>query len=70
MNLEEKLMSCEKAKLEEESFQIQLQQGLISDSEFQHKMLDWQESEIDLKSAKHEILINKLRIAHFLGIRK
>ena len=70
LNLEEKLMSCEKAKLEEESFQIQLQQGSISDSEFQCKMLDWQESEIDLKSAKEEILINKLRIAHFLGIRK
>ena len=70
LNLEEKLMSCEKAKLEEESFQIQLQQGSISDSEFQYKMLDWQASEIDLKSAKEEILINKLRIAHFLGIRK
>ena len=70
LNLEEKLMSCEKAKLEEESFQVQLKQGLISDSEFQYKVLDWQESEIDLKSAKEEILINKLRIAHFLGIRK
>ena len=70
LNLEEKLMSCKKAKLEEESFQIQLKQGLISDSEFQYKVLDWQESEIDFKSAKEEILINKLRIAHFLGIRK
>jgi len=70
LNLEEKLMSWEKAKLEEESYQIQLQQGLISDSEFQYKILDWQESEIDLKSAKDEILINKLHIAHFLGIRK
>ena len=70
LNLEEKLMSCEKVKLEEESFQIQLQQGLISDSEFQYKILDWQEAEIDLKSAKDEILINKLHIAHFLGIRK
>jgi len=70
LNLEEKLMSWEKAKLEEESYQIQLQQGLISDSEFQYKMLNWQESEINLKSAKDEILINKLRIAHFLGIRK
>ena len=70
LNLEEKLMSCEKAKLEEESYQIQLQQGLISDSEFQYRMLDWQESEINLKSAKEEILINKLRIAHFLGVRK
>ncbi|MBA3062330.1 MAG: TolC family protein [Atribacteria sp.] len=70
LNLEEKLMSREKAKLEEESYQIQLQQGSISDSEFQYKMLGWQESEINLKSAKDEILINKLRIAHFLGIRK
>jgi len=70
LNLEEKLMSWEKAKLEEESYQIQLQQGLISDSEFQYKILDWQESEIDLKSAKDEILINKLRIAHFLGFKK
>ena len=70
LNLEEKLMSWEKAKLEEESYQIQLQQGLISDSEFQYKMLEWQELEINLKSAKDEILINKLRIAHFLGIRK
>jgi len=70
LNLEEKLMSWEKAKLEEESYQIQLKQGLISDSEFQYKVLGWQESEINLKSAKDEILINKLRIAHFLGIRK
>jgi len=70
LNLEEKLMSWEKAKLEEESYQIQLQQGLIGDSEFQYKMLGWQESEINLKSAKDEILINKLRMAHFLGFRK
>jgi len=70
LNLEEKLMSWEKAKLEEESYQIQLKQGLISDSEFQYKMLGWQESEINLKSAKDAILINKLRLAHFLGFRK
>lgn len=70
LNLEEKLMSWEKAKLEEESYQAQLQQGLISDSEFQYKMLGWQESEINLKSAEDEILMNKLRVAHFLGIRK
>jgi len=70
LSLEEKLMSWEKAKLEEESYQIQLKQGLISDSEFQYKMLGWQESEINLKSAKDAILINKLRLAHFLGFRK
>jgi hypothetical protein len=70
LNLEEKLMSWEKAKLEEESYQAQLQQGLISDSEFQYKILEWRESGINLKSAKDEILINKLHLAHFLGFRK
>jgi hypothetical protein len=70
LNLEEKLMSWEKAKLEGESYQIQLQQGLISDSEFQYKMLGWQEAEINFKSAEDEILINKLRMAYFLGFRK
>jgi outer membrane protein TolC len=70
LNLEEKLMSREKAKLEEESYQAQLQQGLISGSEFQYQMLDWQESEINLKSSRDEILINKLRIAQFLGFKK
>jgi len=67
LNLEEKLMSCEKAKLEEKSYQIQLEQGLISDSEFQYKILGWQESEIDLKSTKEEILINKLFQYKILG---
>ncbi|MHC2994158.1 MAG: TolC family protein [Candidatus Atribacteria bacterium] len=70
LNLEEKLMSWEKAKLEEESYRIQLKQGLISDSEFNYKAINWQETEINLKSAKDEILISKLRIAHFLGVRK
>ncbi|GAJ06849.1 unnamed protein product, partial [marine sediment metagenome] len=35
-----------------------------------HMFFCWQESEINLKSAKEETLINKLRIAHFLGFRK
>lgn len=70
LNLEEKFMSWEKAKLEEESYRIQLKQGLISDSEFKYKAIDWQETEINLKSAKDEILISKLRLAHFLGFRK
>lgn len=70
LNLEEKLMSWEKAKLEEESYRIQLKQGLINDSEFNYQELSWQETEIDLKSAKDEILINRLLLAHFLGFRK
>jgi len=70
LNLEEKLMSWEKAKLEEESYRVQLQRGLLSDSEFQHKLLSCKEAEIDFKSAEDKVLINKLRIAQFLGIRK
>ena len=70
LNLEEKLMSWEKAKIEEESYKVQLQRGLLSDSEFQYKLLQSKEAEIDFKSAKDKVLINKLRIVQFLGIGK
>jgi outer membrane protein TolC len=70
LNLEEKLMSSQQAELEKESYQIQLKQGLISASEFKYQELNWQEAEINLKSAKDEIFIDKLRLAQFLGFRK
>lgn len=70
LNLEEKLLSYQQAELEKESYQIQLEQGLISASEFKYQELNWQEVEINLKSAGDEILIDKLRLAQFLGFRK
>jgi len=70
LNLEEKLLSYQKAKLEDEFYREQLQKGLISESEFQYNLLTFKEAEIDLKSARDGILIDKLRLAHFLGIRK
>jgi len=70
LNLEEKLLSYQKAKLEDEFYREQLQKGLISESEFQYSLLTFKEAEIDLKSARDGILIDKLRLAHFLGIRK
>jgi hypothetical protein len=70
LNLEEKLMSSQQAELEKESYQIQLKQGLISDSEFKYQELNWQEAEINLKSARDEVFIDKLRLAQFLGFRK
>ena len=70
LNLEEKLMSSQQAELEKESYQIQLKAGLISASEFKYQELNWQEAEINLKSAGDEILIDKLRLAQFLGFRK
>jgi outer membrane protein TolC len=70
LNLEEKLMSYQQAELEKESYQIQLKQGLISASEFKYQELNWQETEINLKSAQDEVFIDKLRLAQFLGFRK
>jgi hypothetical protein len=70
LNLEEKLLSYQQAELEKESYQIQLKAGLISASEFKYQELNWQETEINLKSAGDEILIDKLRLAQFLGFRK
>ena len=70
LNLEEKVLSYQQAELEKESYQIQLKQGLISASEFKYQELNWQETEINLKSARDEVFIAKLRLAQFLGFRK
>ncbi len=58
------------SELEKESYQIQLKAGLISASEFKYQELNWQEAEINLKSARDEVFIDKLRLAQFLGFRK
>jgi hypothetical protein len=70
MNLKEKTFSYQKAKLEEKLWQEQLEQGLVSKRSFQEKLISWGETEIELKSAEDAILINKLRIAHFLGFER
>lgn len=70
LNLEEKLLSYQQAELEKESYQIQLKAGLINASEFKYQELNWQKTEINLKSAQDEIFIDKLRLAQFLGFRK
>jgi hypothetical protein len=70
LNLEEKLLSSQQAELEKESYQIQLKTGLISASEFKYQELNWQKTEINLKSAQDAVFIDKLRLAQFLGFRK
>lgn len=68
LSLEEKLMIWQKAQLELKFSQEQFQRGLISESEFQQKMLTVEDTEIDFKSAQDALFINKLRIFHFLGM--
>jgi hypothetical protein len=68
MNLREKTFSCQKAKLEEKLWQEQLEQGLVSKRSFRKKLISWREIEIELKTAEDVILINTLRLAHFLGL--
>jgi hypothetical protein len=70
LNLEEKLLSYQQAELEKESYQIQLDEGLLSASEFKYQELNWQKTEINLKSAQDKVFIDKLRLAQFLGLRK
>jgi hypothetical protein len=70
LNLEEKLLSYQQAELEKESYQIQLEEGLLSASEFKYQELNWQKTEINLKSAQDKVFIDKLRLAQFLGFRK
>jgi hypothetical protein len=68
MNLKEKTLSYQKAKLEEKLWQEQLEQGLVSKRSFQEKLISWREIEIEIKTAEDVILINTLRLAHFLGL--
>lgn len=68
INLKQKTLSYQKAKLEEKLWQEQLEQGLVSERSFQEKLISWGETEIELKSAEDAILISKLRLAHFLGL--
>ena len=68
MNLKGKIFSNQKAKLEEKLWQEQLEQGLVSKRSFQEKLISWREIEIELKTAEDVILINTLRLAHFLGL--
>ncbi|GAB4112905.1 MAG: hypothetical protein Kow00103_03550 [Candidatus Caldatribacteriota bacterium] len=68
LSLEEKIINVQKAQLENKFYQEQLQRGLISESEFQQKLLIIENAEIELKAAQDALLINKLRIFHFLGM--
>ncbi|HBY57368.1 MAG TPA: hypothetical protein DEG96_05845 [Candidatus Atribacteria bacterium] len=68
LSLEEKIINLQKAQLEKKFYQEQFQRGLISKTEFQQKLLIIENAEIDFKSAQDALLINKLRIFHFLGM--
>ncbi len=68
LTLEEKSLSLEKARLEEEYFYQQLQQGLITESEYEQRIIISKQTLNDLETARDQLFINELRIKQFIGL--
>lgn len=69
LNLEEKKLALQKGRLEKKAFKEQLTRGSITRRKYQQKTIDFQRVRIDLKAAKNKVLISKLRLIHFLGLK-
>ncbi|MEJ6952255.1 TolC family protein [Natronospora cellulosivora (SeqCode)] len=68
MKLKTRELSLQKAELEELLYQRQLEQGAITESQYQEMSLQLIQAKLDLEQIKDGLLIDKLRIALALGI--
>ncbi|MFW6306032.1 MAG: TolC family protein [Bacillota bacterium] len=67
MKQESAMTALEKARLEEELYQKQYDQGLITEDVYKQKVLAVRQAEVEYEAAVSQVLIDKLRIALFLG---
>lgn len=63
-----KKTALEKAQLELKLYQKQLENGLLSEIQYQQNKLEVLQDEMDYKLARDSLLISKLKLALFLGI--
>ncbi|MFW6029610.1 MAG: TolC family protein [Halanaerobiales bacterium] len=68
MRLQTNELSLQKAELELLLYQKQLEQGAITDSQYQELSLQTEQAEIELREIKDKLILDKLRIALFLGV--
>lgn len=59
-------LAVKRAQLEKESAQERLDEGIITEEEFKEDYFELKSSEIDLKVAKDQILVTKLRLKQIL----
>ena len=68
LQVEEKDIQYQKAFLEKEVYQKQLEKGLITKQEWKEKSLAYRNAEINIKDARDKAFLSRLRVLHFVGM--
>jgi len=68
LNLQAKLAALEKEKSTKNILEKQYQEKIISSTQWQNQLIALAEKELKVKEAQDLLLVNRLRLAHFLGI--
>ena len=68
LNLQAKLAALEEEQYIKNILEKQYQEKIISSTQWQNQLIALVEKELKVKEAQDLLLVNRLRLAHFLGI--
>jgi len=68
LNLQAKLAALEEEQFTKNVLEKQYQEKIISSTQWQNQLIALAEEELKVKEAQDLLLVNRLRLAHFLGI--
>lgn len=68
LNLKAKLTALDEAQYTKNILEKQYQEKIISSTQWQNQLIALAEKELKVKEAQDLLLINRLRLAHFLGL--
>jgi hypothetical protein len=68
LQVEEKDIQYQKAFLEKEVYRKQLEEGLITEKDWEEKSLAYKTAEINIKNARNKVFLSRLRVLHFIGM--
>jgi len=68
LNLQAKLAALEEEQYTKNILEKQFQEKIISSTQWQNQMIALAEKELKVKETQDILLVNRLRLAHFLGI--
>ena len=68
LNLQAKLAALEQEQYTKNILEKQYQEKIISSTQWQNQLIALAEKELKVKEAQDLLLINRLRLAHFLGL--
>ena len=68
LNLKAKSVALDEAQYTKNILEKQYQEKIISSTQWQNQLIALAEKELKVKEAQDLLLINRLRLAHFLGL--